>query len=190
MTKTRKIPDTAPTRTAPSDRSDSSTVRGVPASDAATATALKLWVTLARAYQATAELARLDIARHGLTPAEFAVLEALHSKGPLLLGEVQRKALVSSGGVTFLIDRLEKKGLVERQSCPGDRRARYAALTSAGAAVMRRVFPLHANAIRAAMDGLSASDQRAATALLRRLGMAAAGKATTDPPARAGIGGD
>ena len=76
--------------------------------DHATATALKLWLTLARAYQAAAELSRMDIASHGLNPAEFSILEALYHKGPLLLGELQRKALVSSGGTTFLVDRLAR----------------------------------------------------------------------------------
>lgn len=158
--------------------------------DPATAAALKLWVTLARAYQASAELSRLDIHRHGLSPAEFAVLEALYSKGPMLLGEVQRKALVSSGGTTFLVDRLVRRGLVERRACATDRRARYAALTHAGAALMRDIFPAHAAAMRDAMSGLSTADQKAATALLRRLGLAAAARAAADPTCREGIGGD
>src|SRR6185503_13192975 len=91
--------------------------------------ALKLWVVLARAYASVAQRASEDVARHGLTLAEFAVLEALYHKGPLLLGEVQKKILVSSGGVTYLVDRLEERGLVRRKLCPEDRRARYAELT-------------------------------------------------------------
>ena len=159
-----------------------------PVGDAATATALKLWVTMARAYQAAAELSRMDIARHGLTPAEFSVVEALYHKGPLLLGDVQRKALVSSGGTTFLVDRLEKRGLVERQSCPTDRRARYAALTQEGEALMKQIFPLHATAMREAMAGLSTEEQEAVTALLKRLGLFAAARATANPACREGIG--
>lgn len=160
------------------------------AADPATAVALKLWVTLARAYQASAELARIDIQRHGLSPAEFAVLEALHSKGPMLLGKVQRKALVSSGGTTFLVDRLVKRGLVERRACATDRRARYATLTQAGTALMREIFPAHAAAMRDAMAGLSTADQRAATVLLRRLGLAAAARAAANPGCREGIARD
>jgi MarR family 2-MHQ and catechol resistance regulon transcriptional repressor len=156
--------------------------------DHATATALKLWLTMARAYQASAELSRMDIASHGLNPADFSILEALYHKGPLLLGELQRKALVSSGGTTFLVDRLEGKGLVERQACPNDRRARYAALTRDGQALMKRIFPVHARAMRDAMAGLSATEQRAATALLKKLGLAAAARAAANPSCREGIG--
>jgi MarR family transcriptional regulator, 2-MHQ and catechol-resistance regulon repressor len=138
------------------------------------ATALKLWVVLARAQAAVAAHAESDVARHGLSIAEFGILEALYHKGPMLLGEVQRRILVSSGGITFLIDRLVRKGLVERQTCETDRRARYAALTRAGEAMIARIFPAHAATIARAMRGLSPSDQLAVTELLRTLGKAAA----------------
>jgi MarR family transcriptional regulator, 2-MHQ and catechol-resistance regulon repressor len=66
---------------------------------------LELWVVLARAYEAVRRHAVADIARHELTPGEFGVLEALYHGEPLLLGELQQKVLVSSGGVTFLVER-------------------------------------------------------------------------------------
>ena len=135
---------------------------------------LKLWVVLARAHTAVGKHAEADIARHGMTLAEFAVIEALFHKGPLLLGEVQRKILVSSGGITYLVDRLVEKGLVERRDCPNDRRARYASLTPAGEALMERIFPEHVQSLRRALSGLSAEEQKAAISLLRRLGRHAA----------------
>ncbi|HEY2848550.1 MAG TPA: MarR family transcriptional regulator, partial [Gemmatimonadaceae bacterium] len=90
--------------------------------DLPTATALKLWVVLARSHDALVEVLKADIERHDLTPAEFAVLEALYHKGPQLLGEIQKRVLVSSGGMTFLVDRLAKRGLAERRECSSDRR--------------------------------------------------------------------
>lgn len=142
--------------------------------DGAEQRGLKLWTVLARAYNAVAAHSRADIARHDLTMGEFAVLEALYHKGPLLLGEVQRKVLVSSGGVTYLVDRLVHRGLVERQACPTDRRATYAALTTEGEALIRRIFPAHARAMMRAVSGLSEDEQAEAIRLLRRLGLAAA----------------
>ena len=135
---------------------------------------LKLWVVLARAYTAVAKHVEDDVARHGLTGTEFGILEALYHKGPLLLGEIQRKVLVSSGGITYLVDRLVAKGLVERQHCPNDRRARYAVLTADGEALMRDLFPRHARRVARALSGLSATEQLQATELLRALGHAAA----------------
>ena len=145
-----------------------------PATDAATATALKLFIVLARAQRAISERTEASLTAHGLTGTEFAILEALYHKGPLLLGDVQRKILVSSGGITFLVDKLAERGLVERQMCPTDRRARYALLTRKGETLMQAVFPGHAEAIREAMSVLTRAEQKQATALLKRLGLAAA----------------
>lgn len=141
---------------------------------------LKLWVVLSRAQAAVARHAEADVARHGLTIAEFGILEALYHRGPLLLGELQRKILVSSGGVTYLVDRLEKRGLVERQACPSDRRARYAALTADGQALVSRIFPEHERAVARAMGGLTTAEQERATALLKHLGTVAAGLPISD----------
>jgi MarR family 2-MHQ and catechol resistance regulon transcriptional repressor len=136
--------------------------------------ALKLWVVLSRAFDAVQAHAQADIARHGLTITEFGVMEALYHKGPLLLGEVQRKILVTSGGVTSLVDRRVAKGLVERRRCPTDRRAAYAALTPEGEALIREIFPQHAAAIDRALGGLNDEERAQATALLRTLGRHAA----------------
>ena len=132
--------------------------------------ALDFWVALARAYAAVAACAAADVARHDLTLGEFGVLEALYHKGPLLLVELQRKQLVSSGGITYLMDRLEQRGLAERRPCQSDRRARYAALTPEGEALVKRTFPRHVAAIQAALAGLDAPEQKQVTESLKRLG--------------------
>lgn len=136
--------------------------------------ALKLFVVLNRAATAVGRHAEADASRHGLSIAEFAALEALYQKGDLLVGELQRKVLKSSGGITYVVDRLEEKGLVERKPCPGDRRAVYAAITTEGQSLMDGVFPAHAAALTAAMETLSREEKRQAIDLLRRLGRGAA----------------
>jgi MarR family 2-MHQ and catechol resistance regulon transcriptional repressor len=151
-------------------------------SEESTARALKLWVVLARAYSAVARRIDADIARHGLTTTEFGILEVLRHKGPLLLGEIQRKVLVTSGGITYLVDRLEAKGLVIREPSPDDRRARFAVLTAAGTELIDRIFPDHARCVARAMSGLDAGEQSDAAALLRKLGLTAARDASEASP--------
>ena len=153
---------------------------GSTTSDRKQESALKLWVVLARSYNAVAARLAEDVARHEITPTEFAILEVLYHKGPLLLGEVQKKILVTSGGITYLVDRLVEKGLVRREECAEDRRARYAVLTPAGTALIRKVFPQHALAIEEAVSGLTTAEQREAVQLLRKLGLAAAEQAEAD----------
>jgi MarR family 2-MHQ and catechol resistance regulon transcriptional repressor len=158
------------------------------AADPAIEPALRLWVVLSRAHQAIAEHAQDDVRQEGLSIGEFAVLEALFHKGPLLLGEIQRRVLVSSGGITFLVDKLTEKGLVERKDCPTDRRARYAALTAEGDKVIRRIFPRHARRIAAAMSALSPAEQEGAAELLKRLGLGASERMTADGGSGDGAG--
>lgn len=136
--------------------------------------ALRLWVILSRAHSAIAAHATADVARHGLTLAEFAILEALYHRGPMLLGEVQRRILVSSGGITFLVDRLTAKGLVERRTCEADRRARYAALTDRGEELVAEIFPTHAAAVTRAMAALAPDEQHGIADALKALGRDAA----------------
>jgi MarR family transcriptional regulator, 2-MHQ and catechol-resistance regulon repressor len=135
--------------------------------------AVTLWAALGDAYAALAAHASADAARHGFSLAELAVLGVLRRQGPMLLGELQRHVSVSSGGATFLVDRLEGKGLVRRRSCADDRRATFATLTPKGAKVLNKVLPKHVGAIKQAVAGLSGRRQREATVLLRALADAA-----------------
>src|SRR5690349_23775261 len=159
---------TASASTRAQSRTGNSTV-----SDRKADVALKLWVVLARSFNAVSARLAEDIGRHELTQTEFAILEVLYHKGRLLLGEVQKKILVTSGGITYLVDRLVEKGLVKREQCSEDRRARYAVLTPGGQSLIRKIFPAHAARIEQAMSGLTQAEQREATALLRKLGLAA-----------------
>lgn len=143
--------------------------------------ALRLWIIMSRAHTAVANHAAADIARHGLTLAEFGILEALYHRGPMLLGEVQKRILVSSGGITFLVDRLAAKGLVERRTCDTDRRARYAALTDKGTAMVAEIFPSHADTLTRAMSGISPEEQKSITTLLRTMGLSAAEMPPANP---------
>ena len=151
---------------------DSTSAR--PPRDEDTAAALKLWVVLSRAQRAVGERARREIERQGLRPTEFGVLEALYHKGPLTLGQVGERVLVTSGSVTPVADKLEQRGLIQRRISSEDRRVCYAELTEAGRALVAGIFPDHAEVIRDAMGGLTLEEKRIATALLRRLGLHAA----------------
>lgn len=150
------------------------------ASETGVEQSLKLWVVLSRAFDAVQAHAQADVARRGLTIMEFGVMEVLYHKGPLTLGEVQRKILVTSGGVTYLVDRLAAKGLVERRRCETDRRAYYAALTPEGEALIAEIFPKHAAAVDRALGGLDEAQKEQAITLLRALGRYAADAPKTD----------
>lgn len=135
---------------------------------------LKLWTVLAKAYDAIRAHAFAHIEREGLTPGEFGVLDTLYHKGPMLLGELQHRVLVTSGGISYLTDRLEKRGLVDRRDYAADRRTKQVAITPVGEALMRRIFPEHMAVIERALAGVDPEVKLAAASLLRTVGRSAA----------------
>jgi MarR family transcriptional regulator, 2-MHQ and catechol-resistance regulon repressor len=146
---------------------------------------LKLWVVLARAYRAVARQLRRDIERHGLVVSEFGTLEVLYHKGDLPVGDVSERVLLTSGSMTHVVDKLERRGLLVRRRCPEDQRITYLAITPAGRALMAAMFPAHAEAIRRATAGLGPDEKRMLVSLLKRLGLAAADRLEEDPSGHA-----
>src|ERR1700729_3185063 len=94
----------------------------------------RLWLVLARAYGSMVSYIEGAIAGQGLGLSDFMVLEVLLHKGPLPISAIGEKVLLASASMTSAIDRLEKRGLVDRRSCNSDRRLRYVELTDCGKA--------------------------------------------------------
>lgn len=134
---------------------------------------LKLYVVLSRAYRAIVACDQQDVRRYGLNLTEFAVLELLYHKGPHPLQQIGRKILITTGTITYVIDKLEKKGLLFRQPCDNDQRKIYAVLTDEGYSLLQRIFPEHDKALADVLGGLTAEEQELATRLLKKLGLAA-----------------
>jgi MarR family 2-MHQ and catechol resistance regulon transcriptional repressor len=132
---------------------------------------LRLWIALARCYSTVARAVAVRVSDYGLTTPQFGVLEALYHLGPLSLGELAEKLLVTGGNITYVMDRLEKEGLVTRDRSGPDRRVVIARLTPEGAGLIREVFPGHARFIHELTEGLSTEEKIAARALLKRWGL-------------------
>lgn len=134
--------------------------------------ALRLWITLARCYATYARAVAGKVQEYGLTTPQFGILEALYHLGPLSLGEIAVKMLVTGGNVTYVMDRLEEQGLVYRDRSPDDRRVIQAKLTAEGHALMARVFPGHGEYIEELSGHLSGEEQESLRALMKKLGLA------------------
>lgn len=132
--------------------------------------ALRLWIALARCHRTFSRSVSAWILEQDLTLPQFGILEALHHLGPLTLGELAGKLLVTGGNVTYVMDRLEKQGLVERGQSPSDRRVVTARLTDAGTEVMAATFPDHAAFIQKLTAHLSSAERCQLRELLKKLG--------------------
>ena len=133
--------------------------------------ALRLWVSLARGHASFEKAVSCKISEYGMTTPQFGVLEALYHLGPLSLGDLADKLLVTGGNVTYVMDRLEDMDLVERRRSPVDRRVITAHLTDAGRERIRTVFPGHADFIRHVARHLDEDEQDTLRTLLKKLGL-------------------
>lgn len=133
-------------------------------------TSLKLFVVLSRAYRSISDLANKSIQRFGLNPTEFAVLELLFHKGETPLQQIGGKILIASGSITYVVDKLEKKGLLARKQCSKDRRVTYATLTEDGMKFMNEIFPDHEQYVHEIQSTLSLEEKEQLVSLLKKLG--------------------
>ena len=115
-------------------------------------------------FEAHAKLAHsLDaelVAAFGLPLLQYGVLLHLgRAGGQRPMGELAAATAFTSGGVTRLVDRMERAGLVERRPCPTDRRVHYVALTDAGLAMLERATAVHLEGLQRHMIGVFAPDE-------------------------------
>jgi MarR family transcriptional regulator, 2-MHQ and catechol-resistance regulon repressor len=132
---------------------------------------LKLFIVLSRAYKAVNEHVNKSIQTHGLNPTEFAVLELLYHKGEQPLQQIGGKILLASGSITYVVDKLEQKGLLNRVACPNDRRVTYAQISDQGKQFIEEIFPTHEQKINELMSILSDEEKEIAIALLKKVGL-------------------
>ena len=132
---------------------------------------LQLVIALSRAFQALERAVRPHLAEHGLGLTEFAVLEVLYHKGALHLGEIRDRILVTGASTTYVVKKLEDRGLVRRRTCAEDQRIVFGELTPKGRALIDEVFPVHVERLRKVTAGLSVAQKREASQLLRQVGL-------------------
>jgi DNA-binding MarR family transcriptional regulator len=111
-------------------------------------------------------------AEAGLQPGEFDVLATLRRSGaPYLLSPttLYEALMISSGGMTARLDRLERAGLVERRPDPNDRRGKLIALTDAGKRVIDEAIGRHVANEERLLSALTPAEQEMLDALLRKL---------------------
>jgi DNA-binding MarR family transcriptional regulator len=111
------------------------------------------WTAWQMFFEAHAAVcARLEAAlqaRHGLSLRWYDVLLQLHgaAEGRLTMRDLGRAVVISKSGLTGLVDRMAREGLVERSGDPADRRIVHVTLTPEGAAVYRRARADHRAAV-------------------------------------------
>jgi DNA-binding MarR family transcriptional regulator len=110
---------------------------------------LAAWHAFLRAHSGMLRRISVDLEESGLPPLSwYDVLAALRAAdGSLRQVELAERVVLSNSGLSRLIDRIEKGGLVRRTSCPTDRRSFYIELTGEGAEMFERMWPVYARGV-------------------------------------------
>ncbi len=135
--------------------------------------ALDTFIKLTRAVNSLLSRISAHETLGDLTVSQFGVLETLLHLGPLSQTEICGKLLKSGGNTTMVVDNLEKRGLVRRETSAEDRRITVVHLTPAGDALIREIFPRQAQVIAEEMSMLSEQEKRELGALCKKFGGAA-----------------
>lgn len=112
------------------------------------------------------------LAQHSLQPGWFDVLSALRRAGAphkLTPGQLTRALMLSTGGMTKRLDRMESAGLVRRSPDPNDRRGLLVELTNKGRRLVDAAVEAHLENEERLLGSLSRSERVQLEQLLRKL---------------------
>lgn len=109
------------------------------------------WHAFIRSHARVVRLLEAELeAEHSLTLPAYEVLAHL-TEAPqrrLRMSELVALSVLTPSGLTRVVDRLVKEGLVERERCPSDARVVYAVVTDAGVDRVRAAYPTHLRGVR------------------------------------------
>jgi DNA-binding MarR family transcriptional regulator len=111
---------------------------------------MQAWYAFLRASTRLMERLDAELQPHGISLADYEILVNLSAEptGELRMTELATRTLVSRSGLTRRLDRLVESGLVERRSCPTDRRGVLAVLTATGRRRLEDSAPTHVEGVR------------------------------------------
>ncbi|CAN7762642.1 MarR family transcriptional regulator [Paenibacillus sp. LjRoot153] len=110
-----------------------------------------VWREFLKTHAKVIERIEQDLANYKRVPlSTYDVLIALYeaTNKKLRVNDINKKILLTKSGLTRLLDRLEKEGLIRREKSEIDRRGSYAILTSEGETQLRKAWPIYANGIK------------------------------------------
>ena len=127
------------------------------------------WLYMMRVFNKMERLGDEHIQKLGLTGPQFDVLAQLSTHEGINQQGLSEKLFVTKGNVCGLLDRMEQRGWVERNSDPADRRAHRLHLTDEGRKVAECAMPAQEEFIVGQMSVLTDEEQATLRALLRKL---------------------
>ncbi|MGX6445205.1 MarR family winged helix-turn-helix transcriptional regulator [Neobacillus sp. K501] len=129
------------------------------------------FLMLMQTSKAIHERIKEEMTKNKLNITEFSVLEVLYQKGKQTIQQIGNRILISSGSMTYVIDKLEQKGLLRRNDCPDDRRVIHVTLTNTGNELMNQIMPPYDVMIDHIFDSLNSDEAETLVRLLQKIRM-------------------
>ena len=133
--------------------------------------ALDVYIKLQRAAGTVMTRTTAHLANYNLPVSQFAILEALFHLGVLSQRDLAKKLLQSTGNISTVLKKLEKKGLISRKRDPDDNRYMQVGITDTGKEILRRCLEPHIQGIVTEMSVLTKAEQEELARLCRKLGL-------------------
>jgi MarR family transcriptional regulator, 2-MHQ and catechol-resistance regulon repressor len=132
---------------------------------------LKTLTILLRATNFIQEKIKEDVSKYDLNLSEFGALEVLYHKGPLPVQAICEKVLIANSSMSYVIENLIKKQLIDKIKDPSDRRIHIVHLTDKGIMLFDEVYPKHLAHMRSVIDVLDENEEKELQSLLKKLGI-------------------
>jgi DNA-binding MarR family transcriptional regulator len=129
---------------------------------------VRAWARLIRAQQAMLAAVEAELKAAGFPPLGWydVLLELTRKDTALRPFALEQELLLAQYNLSRLLDRLEKAGYIERRPCPDDGRGQVVAITAAGRALVKRMWPTYRAAIARHVGSKLSEDEAARLAAL------------------------
>jgi DNA-binding MarR family transcriptional regulator len=134
---------------------------------------VEAWISIVGAYKTVHALLNQQLVRSGFTFPQYRVIRILGRFGAIPMNKLGEHMFVTPGNVTGLVDRLERRGCIERVEKGADRRIIKIGLTKKGRGSYRQISADYRKLVNSIMKVLSKEELSTLTTLLQKVKEAA-----------------
>lgn len=132
---------------------------------------IKAFTVFIKSSQSVQKLIKQDFLKKDINLNEYAIMELLYHRGDQPIQSIGKRILMGGGSITYVIDKLEKKGFLSRKPSTKDRRKIYACITEKGKHYMDQRVTEHEALIHTIFEEWNDDEVEEAIDLLKRIGM-------------------
>jgi MarR family transcriptional regulator, 2-MHQ and catechol-resistance regulon repressor len=127
------------------------------------------FLLLMQTSKAIQDRIRDEMSKNKLSITEFSVLEVLFYQGKQTIQQIGNRILISSGSMTYVIDKLEQKGIIKRNDCREDRRVIHITLTAEGMEMLENIMPKYQDMVDSIFGDLTDDESQLLVNLLKKV---------------------